>query len=468
MPPPNITGKLHLGHALFLTLQDILIRHHRIQGDTTLWLPGTDHAGLATHEKIINSLDSQTIDRRTYLEEGWKWKETHHSIITSQIKKMGASCDWSRERFTLDKDYEKSCISALKMCKDMLYFKDGQWYLNMQEAALELITAIENKEINIIPASETGQLLNFLKNIEPWCISRQIWWGQQLPIWFYGETICGDNYCIADNIQEASIILNISSENLKQCEDTLDTWFLSSLWPFATLGWPEKTKDYIDFYPAQLIETADDILFFWCARMLMMGKICTNKFPFKDIYLHGIIRDSKGRKMSKSLNNGIDPLDIIDKYGTDALRWALTTHTTAGQDMKISDQEFIAAKKFTNKLWQAGKFFYQHSQRTKYKPKQYSSSDYLKNFSNEYKSGINNYEFLQISTNLQFLFKHDFCDKWIEKNKQEIFKDNLELLQEGITIYSHFLKLFHPFIPFITEKIWEGFYDDSIMNQSTG
>ena len=377
---------------------------------------------------------------------------------------MGASCDWSRERFTLDKGYEKSCIEALKMCKNMLYFKDGQWYLNMQQAAQDLISAIEKKEINIIPASETGQLLNFLKNIEPWCISRQIWWGQQLPIWYYGKSISNDNYCIACGLEEASIILEIPPENLKQCEDTLDTWFLSSLWPFATLGWPEKTQDYMDFYPAQLIETADDILFFWCARMLMMGKICTTKFPFKDIYLHGIIRDSKGRKMSKSLNNGIDPLDIIDKYGTDALRWALATHTTAGQDMKISDQEFIAAKKFTNKLWQAGKFFYQHAQRTNFIPEKYFTSNYLKNFTTEYNSGLDNYEFLKTSTKLQFLFKHDFCDIWIEKNKKEIFNDNLNLLQEGITIYSHFLKLFHPFIPFITEKIWEAFYDESIMD----
>jgi valyl-tRNA synthetase len=207
MPPPNITGKLHLGHALFLTLQDILIRYHRIQGDSTLWLPGTDHAGLATHDKILQYFKNNGLsyDKNTYLEKGWDWKDEHHSIITSQIKKMGASCDWSRERFTLDTQYQNSCIEALKLCKDIIYYEDGQWFLDMKSFAQDLIFAIENKEINIIPATETGQLLNFLRNIEPWCISRQIWWGQQLPIYYAGDI---SNYCIASNRTEAAQILS--------------------------------------------------------------------------------------------------------------------------------------------------------------------------------------------------------------------------------------------------------------------
>jgi len=444
MPPPNITGKLHLGHALFLTLQDILTRYYRKLGYSTLWLPGTDHAGLATHEKIIGSLGS-SYTKEQYLEKGWEWKNHHHAIITSQIKKMGASCDWSRERFTLDAEYQKSTIEALKICheKKMLYKKDNQWYLDMSEPAKDLINAIEKNEISITPQSDTKQLLNFLYHIEPWCISRQIPWGQQIPIYSANH-----EYCIASHLGQAQELLKTSQAC--QDKDTLDTWFLSSLWPFATLGWPSQTEDYHKFYPAQLIETADDILFFWCARMLMMGKICTGIYPFKEIFLHGIIRDSKGRKMSKSLGNGIDPQDIIKDYGTDALRWALATHTMAGQDMKISQQDFIAAKKFTNKIWQAGRFFHQHCQNMEFTV---SPTHHLDEFEMIYRQHIENYEFLQASTKLQNSFKHDFCDTWIEQHKQSIFNQDSTTLSEGLSIYLKYLSLFEPFMPFICHKL---------------
>jgi valyl-tRNA synthetase len=244
----------------------------------------------------------------------------------------------------------------------------------------------------------------------------------------------------------------LKKKNIEQCDDTLDTWFLSSLWPFATLGWPDKTPDYNKFYPAQLIETADDILFFWCARMLMMGKLCTKQYPFKDIYLHGIIRDSKGKKMSKGLGNGIDPLTIIDKYGTDALRWALASHTTAGQDMKLSEEQFNASKKFMNKIWQAGRFFHQHATRLEIEYEATQNS-YLSNFKETYNEHLNNYDFLQASTKLQHKFKHEFCDIWIEKNKKAIFNNDIDKIKEGISIYLDFLKLFSPFIPFITYKL---------------
>lgn len=431
-----------------------------MKGKSTLWLPGTDHAGLSTDEKIQEyfSQIGITPTKEQYLEKAWQWKEKHHSIITSQIKKMGASCDWSRERFTLDEGSQKAATQALKICQqhNMLFEKEGQWYLDMSTLASNLAKDIRQNKITIIPNKETGQLLNFLDHIEPWCISRQIWWGQQIPIWKSNE-----NWCIAENISQAQAILN--NEEINQCADTFDTWFLSSLWPFSALGWPEKTQDYERFYPAQLIETADDILFFWCARMLMMGKLCTGQYPFDTIYLHGIIRDASGQKMSKSKGNGIDPLEIIDKYGTDALRWSLACHTSAAQDMKISEQDFIAAKKFTNKLWQAGRFFHLHSLQHSNTDTLASSHDWpaLIEFKSQYEKYLNEYDFLQAATKLQHLFKHEFCDHWIEQHKEKIFAGEEFCLKKGIAIYCDFLKMFHPFMPFITQKLWNYFHEEN-------
>lgn len=437
MPPPNITGKLHLGHALFLTIQDSIARYQALEGRDTLWLPGTDHAGLATHQKIIEQLPALHT-KEEYQNAAWQWTDTHRATITNQMRAMGASCDWSRERFTIDKEYQASTIEALRRCESLLYQKDGQWYLDMTNEAKLLIKAIECDDIDIEPIGDKKQLLNFLYNIEPWCISRQIPWGQTMPIWQLGA-----KHCIAATEEEAESLLGIGCT---QISDTFDTWFTSSLWPFATLGWPEKTSDYERYYPAQIIETADDILFFWCARMLMMGRICTGIYPFKKIYLHGIIRDKKGQKMSKSLGNGIDPLDIIDKYGADCLRWSLITHCYAGQDMKISEQDFLASSKFMNKIWQAGRFFDRYNTGFTYTEHQY-----------EFDFQLGDYQFAQNAQALQHLFKHDFCDKWIEDHKAAIQAGDQSIIDLGLSIYTDFLRIFYIFMPHMSSQLYYHF-----------
>lgn len=461
MPPPNITGQLHLGHALFLSLQDILIRYHRANGENTLWLPGTDHAGISIDEKMKQLFGEINPNNEQYFEKAWKWKETYHHRITNQIKSMGASCDWSLERFTLDEKYQKSTIKALQICHEekMLYKKDDNWYLDMSKLANELLQDLDKGIIKIEPLSGLNTLKNFLKNIEPWCISRQIRWGQKMPIFTNDK----NEIYIAASKDEA---MKMSENNfLKEETDTFDTWFNSSLWPFATLGWPENTKEYQTYYPASIIETADDIIFFWCARMLMMGKLCTGIYPFNKIYLHGIIRDDKGQKMSKSLGNGIDPLDITAQYGTDNLRWTLATQSTAGEDAKIGENNFKASSLFLNKLWQASKFILMNREKLNIKDKiELKNIQYipLKEFHSRYHNLLSDEKFLQCARELQHLFWHDFCDKWIEENKKAIFDGNSEIMQEGIAILEAFLILFHPFIPFITEKI-NSHLDDKLL-----
>jgi valyl-tRNA synthetase len=452
MPPPNITGQLHLGHALFLTLQDILTRYHRANGENTLWLPGTDHAGISIDEKMKQLFGQYHPSDEQYFKKAWLWKEKYHKRISTQIQSMGASCDWSYERFTLDENYQKSTTEALKIChkNNMLYRKDNNWYLDMSKLANDLLQDLDKGLIKIEPLSGLNTLKNFLKNIEPWCISRQIRWGQQMPIFTDNQ----NNIFIASSEKEAMEIFGNSE--LIQEKDTFDTWFNSSLWPFATLGWPEKTKEYETYYPASIIETADDIIFFWCARMLMMGKLCTGIYPFNKIYLHGIIRDEKGQKMSKSLGNGIDPLDITAQYGTDNLRWTLATQSTAGEDAKIGETNFKASSLFINKLWQASKFILMHKDKLNLQEKkELKDINYqaLKDFYPKYHHYLKEEKFLQCARELQHLFWHNFCDIWIEENKKEIFNSNHEALKEGIAILEAFLILFHPFIPFITEKI---------------
>lgn len=469
MPPPNITGKLHLGHSLFLTLQDILIRYHRMNGENTLWLPGTDHAGIATDLKIQEYFKSQnhTPTKDEFISKAWEWKEDFHHTITTQIKAMGASCDWSRERFTLDSDYLKSSTAALQLCNEqgLLYRKEGQWYLDMTHLAKELLSAIEDNTIAINIEGSKNTLIHFLKNIEPWCISRQIQWGQQIPI-FYNINNKSEYY-IAHTLEGACFSSNLEPNQLIQETDTLDTWFLSSLWPFATLGWPNKTQDYNTYYPSNIIETADDILFFWCARMLMMGKLCTDQWAFKTIYLHGIIRDKNGNKMSKSLGNGINPLDLIEEYGTDALRWTLAFHNTIDTDPKIDIQDFKTSYKLMNKIWQAGRFIINHCDRLEISKSDYGKISWqpIMDFKDRYHQLLDNEQFLTASTELYHLFKNEFCDKWIEENKRAIYDDNKEILIEGLCIYRQLLKYLHPFIPFITEKLWGELSDSELIGE---
>lgn len=469
MPPPNITGKLHLGHALFLTLQDTLTRYHRQCGEDTLWLPGTDHAGLATDAKIQDYFSSinKTPTKEEYLEKAWSWKDDFHLQITNQIKAMGASCDWSREKFTLDENYLKSSTFALNLCKEagILYQKENQWYLDMSDLAKELLLALNEGEIKIEPESGANTLKHFLNNIEPWCISRQILWGQQIPI-FYAKND-SNQYWLAHTIDEATLISGLTCDELIQDSDTLDTWFLSSLWPFATLGWPNNTDDYHKYYPANIIETADDIIFFWCARMLMMGKLCTQQWAFKKIYLHGIIRDANGIKMAKGLGNGIDPLEIIEEYGCDSLRWTLASKCNAGHDSKIAMDDIKSSSQFMNKLWQSGRFILGHCSKMNLSEKDLEDISWkpLDDFEKNYHIYLQNEQFLQASTELQFLFKHEFCDKWIEQNKSFLYDNNIQIAKEGLTIFKRLLLLFHPFIPFITEKLYQEFSDQLLIGQ---
>ena len=436
MPPPNITGQLHMGHAIFITLQDILIRYHRMIGDDTIWIPGTDHAGIATQDKILENLKKLGIsnpNKEEFLQYAAEWKKTTHSTITTQIRKLGASCDWSRERFTLDEQYSKSVQYAFKKCKDLLYHEDGQWYLNMKPLAQSILEEYYAGNITIIPEYSGKTFCHFLENIEPWCISRQIWWGHQMPI----------------------------------CDDVFDTWFSSALWPFAILGWPDITPDFERYYPANIIETADDILFFWCARMLMMGKYLTGILPFKTIYLHGIIRDKHGRKMSKSLNNGIDPLDIISKYGCDTLRFTLAEDTMPAQDTKMKMEKIDASKKFMNKLWQASRFCLRFEFERDMNAKPIHENDLkmlemFQDFSSRYKCCLDNYEFKQATIELRKIFKDTFCDWYIEDMKKRIDTNSYSCM---MNIFEKILIYFHPFIPFITEQIWSSFHDDLLIDQ---
>lgn len=463
MPPPNITGKLHIGHALFLSIQDALTRYYRKSGYETLWLPGTDHAGLATHEKIIESFQNAEFSDDDYLIRGEELKQTHQSKIIQQIQRTGASCDFSRLSYTMDDNFKQAAIHALKELDDqgLLYQKDGQWYISMGEMAKQLLSDIQAGLFIINDITQLNKLMPMLEHSEDWCISRQIKWGLRLPIYIDQN----HKHHIFDNDEEA---FNQLPAGFIKETSTFDTWFTSSLWPFATLGWPNQTDDYKKFYPAQIIETGADILFFWCARMLMMGKKITGIYPFKEIYLHGICRDSQGRKMSKSLGNGIDPLDIIDKYGTDALRFALLSKAT-NKDMKMADNDFLNASKFINKIWQSFRFIDMHMSQnnTSYALNDNGAfSEHLNDLKLQFQTAMENRDFLNITRDIQYSYKHHFCDEWIEQNKKAIFAGDHSILQHGLFILISYMELLHCFMPFITTYITEHFgFNDIISTQ---
>lgn len=456
MPPPNITGQLHLGHSLFLTIQDIKTRFNTIIGNNTLWIPGTDHAGLATHEKIILSMKKKQIDLNNsslYFEEAEKWKEFYQNRIKNQIFRMGAACNWEKERFTLDEQYINSSLKAFDICYEnkMLYRKDDQYYLDMTKLAKDLLKDLKNGKIKITPESGKNTLISFLDNIEPWCISRQIPWGLPIPIAY-------------NPLEERTAHLKDINSNesgwIKE-DMTFDTWFLSSLWPAAILGWPNNTKDFENFYPCSWLETGDDIIFFWCARMLMMCKLITGKYPFNKIYLHGIIRDKNNKKMSKSLGNGIDPLTCIETHGTDCLRWTLCNHTEPGLDIKFNNEWLNEEKKFINKIWQAARFIDMHTHFIDNK-KQIKEgifiSEEMDKITEIWYDLLSKDKFSQCSRQLQIHFRTYFCDYWIEKNKKELWNENNDIAIEGLMILSRYLILFNPFIPFITTSIDENIF----------
>ena len=654
MPPPNITGQLHMGHALDNTLQDILIRFRRMQGYSTLWMPGTDHASIATEAKIVEAMrkegiTKEDIGREAFLKRAWEWKNTYGNRITSQLRKMGSSCDWERERFTMDEGcskavkevfvrlYEKGLIyrgeriiNWCPHCKTSIsdaevtyeekngYFwhfryplKDGsgylelattrpetmmgdtavavhpdderykhligktvilplmnreipivadnyvemdfgtgvvkttpahdpndfevglrhnlpiinvmtdeaiinenggkyvgldrykareaivkdmeeqgylvkvepmkhnvgscyrcnsvvepriskQWFVNMEPLAKPAVDAVKNGDIKMIPARFEKTYYNWMENIKDWCISRQLWWGHRIPAWYCED--CGE---IIVSKEEPTSCPKCNSKALKQDEDTLDTWFSSALWPFSTLGWPENNEALNYFYPTQTLVTGYDIIFFWVARMIFSGLEYTGKPPFNTVLFHGIVRDSQGRKMSKSLGNGIDPLEEIEKYGADALRFTLATGNSPGNDMRYSPEKVEASRNFANKIWNAARFLqmnFDGTEKAPYIPDTLKIEDkwILSKFNKIVAEVTDNLEKFELGLAVAKLYDFIwdvFCDWYIELCKIRLNGDNLEEKETAkavlIYVFSSTMQLLHPFMPFVTEEIWQ-------------
>ena len=668
IPPPNITGKLHMGHALDETLQDILIRYKRMQGFNTLWVPGTDHASIATEAKIVEKLKAEGITkedlgREGFLKRAWEWKEEYGGTILNQLKKLGCSCDWSRERFTMDEGlsnavtevfidlYNKGLIykgkrminwcpycntsisdaeveyeeepthlwyvkypvkgeegkfvivattrpetmlgdtgiavhpdderykdlvgktvilpimnkeipiiaddfvekefgtgavkltpahdpndyqAALKHNLEIIPVfdeefkmnnlvpeykgmdmyearekiverlqKEGylvkiedynhnvgkcyrchhtiephiseQWFVKMEPLAKPAIEAVRTGKVEFVPERFDKIYYNWMENIQDWCISRQLWWGHRIPAYYCQE--CGE---VIVSKEEPHKCTKCGSTNLKQDEDTLDTWFSSALWPFSTLGWPEQTEDYKYFYPTSTLVTGYDIIFFWVARMIFSALEHTGQVPFDKVFIHGIVRDSLGRKMSKSLGNGIDPLEIIAKYGTDALRFSLVLGISPGNDIRYMPEKLESASNFANKLWNASKFVLSNMPEDGSKLAEdklpanlcYEDKWILSKLNKLVKEVTNNLENFELGIATQKVYDfiwNEFCDWYIEMVKSRLYDENCTTkfaAQYTLNkVLKDSLKLLHPVMPFVTEKIYMQLYhnDESIM-----
>jgi len=655
MPPPNVTGTLHMGHALNNTIQDILIRYKRMQGFEALWLPGTDHASISTEAKVVEKLKSEgkskeELGREKFLEESWEWTKVYGGRIKNQLKKLGVSCDWSRERFTLDEHmnkavtemfvrlYEKGLIyrgdriinwcpnchtaisdaevehedthrymyyiryplkdendgiiiattrpetmfgdlaiavnpnderykeyigktailplsnreipiiadeyvemdfgtGALKITpshdpndfevgerhnlghlivldedarinenggiyegldrfdarkkvvedlKEQGYLIDikeyenavghcercktviepiisKQWFVKMEPLAKPAIDAYNNGELKFIPDRFGKVYLHWLENIRDWCISRQLWWGHRLPV-YYCES-CGEVIVSRDEVDKCSVC---GSSNIRQDTDTLDTWFSSGLWPFSTLGWPDKTPDLEYFFPTDTLVTGYDIIFFWVIRMVVTSLSEMGQVPFKDVFLTGLVRDSQGRKMSKSLGNGIDPLEIIDEYGADALRFTLVTGNSPGNDMRFYTERVEANRNFANKLWNASRFLLMNleenfSSLSDEEMELVDEDKWIITKLNEIIPQINDnldkYELGLAAEKIYNFLWEDYCDWYIEMVKTRLYGEdglNKKTAQTVLLrVLKEILKLLHPFMPFITEEIWQ-------------
>ena len=659
MPPPNITGQLHMGHALDNTLQDILIRFKRMQGYNALWQPGTDHASIATEVKVTNKLKEEGIDkeelgREGFLKRTWEWKEEYGGRIVSQLKKLGSSADWDRERFTMDEGcskavqevfirlYEKGyiyqgsriinwcpvcqtsisdaeveyedqaghfwhinypivgtdkCIeiattrpetmlgdTAIAVHPDDERYKDlvgkmvllpivnkeipivadsyvdkefgtgavkitpahdpndfevgkrhnleeinilnddgtinenggkfagmdryearkaivkeleeegylvrieahehnvgthdrchttvepmvkKQWFVKMSEMAKPAIEAVKNGDLRFVPGHFDRTYLHWLENIRDWCISRQLWWGHRIPAYYCDE--CGE---IVVAKEMPSVCPKCGCTHFTQDEDTLDTWFSSALWPFSTLGWPEKTEDLDYFYPTNVLVTGYDIIFFWVIRMVFSGYEQTGKCPFSDVLIHGLVRDEQGRKMSKSLGNGIDPLEIIEQYGADALRLTLVTGNAPGNDMRYSEKKIIASRNFANKVWNASRFMLMNIEKADLSnvsladltPADKWILSKANSMVKEVTDNMEKYDFGVAVAKLNDFIWEEFCDWYIEMVKPRLYNEEdttkaaaLFTLKKVLTIS---LKLLHPYMPFITEEIFCSLQDE--------
>ncbi|MGL4985532.1 MAG: valine--tRNA ligase [Treponemataceae bacterium] len=663
IPPPNVTGVLHMGHGLNNTLQDIVVRYHRMKGENTLWVPGTDHAGIATHNVVERRLKAEgksrhDLGREDFIKKTWAVKNEHHEIITKQLKKIGASVDWSRERFTLDEGlsvavrdvfvtlYERgliyrghylvnwcsSCGTALAddeveheeknnfmyhlfyeiegqnerleiattrpetllgdtavavhpederykhligknvklpltdktipiiadtyvekdfgtgvvkitpahdpndwevgkrynlpvinilntngtlnaevpakyqglsikearkavladleeiglfkekkeiknsvghcyRCNTIVEpFLSEQWFVKMKPLADKALSAWKKGEIVFYPKKWENTYSHWMEGIRDWCISRQLWWGHRIPVWYCA---CGEMIVSRDVPQSCP---KCQSENLTQDSDVLDTWFSSWLWPFSTLGWPQKTSDLETFYPTSALVTAYDIIFFWVSRMVMAGLEFTNQVPFKDIYIHGLVRDKKGRKMSKSLGNGLDPLEIIDEYGSDALKFTLGFLCAQGQDILIDNESFKLGSRFANKIWNASRYILLNldgrdlitinfdgctekgdsSGLTELDRWIYSRLNYC---AKAVSVALENYRYNDGAQALYEFFWNDFCDWYVEATKLSFRHGDDHEKNRAITVLLHILeeslRLLHPYLPFVTEEIYQ-------------
>ena len=655
MPPPNVTGQLHMGHALDNTMQDILIRYKRMQGYNALWQPGTDHAAIATEVKVIQKLKEQGIDkndigREEFLKHAWEWKEEYGGRIVNQLKKLGSSADWDRERFTMDEGCSKAVeevfvklynkgyiykgsriINWCPVCKTSIsdaevehVDQDGffwhinypivgeegrfveiattrpetllgdtavavnpederyqdlvgkmlklpltdreipviadsyvdkefgtgcvkitpahdpndfevgkrhnlpeinimnddatinelggkyagmdryearkamvadldalgllvkvvphthsvgthdrckttvepmikpQWFVKMQEMAKPAVEALKKNELNFVPDRFDKIYLHWLENSRDWCISRQLWWGHRIPAYYCDE--CGE-VVVAKEMPK--VCPKCGCTHFKQDEDTLDTWFSSALWPFSTLGWPDKTEDFDYFYPTDVLVTGYDIIFFWVIRMVFSAIEQTGKVPFHHVLIHGLVRDSQGRKMSKSLGNGIDPLEIIDQYGADALRLTLITGNAPGNDMRFYMERVEASRNFANKVWNASRFIMMNLEKAEVPgemPKdQLTAADKwilskVNTLAKEVTENMDKYELgIAVQKVYDFIWE-EFCDWYIEMVKPRLYNDGDTTKSAALwtlkTVLVNALKLLHPYMPFITEEIF--------------
>ena len=669
MPPPNITGKLHMGHALDNTMQDILIRFKRMQGFEALWVPGTDHASISTEVKVTDALKKEGIDkhelgREGFLKRTWEWKKEYGGTITSQLRKIGSSCDWDRERFTMDEGcseavqtvfinlYNKGLIykgsrivnwcpvcntsisdaeveheeqdghfwhinypiadeegrfveiattrpetllgdSALAVNPDDDRYKDligkmvklpltdreipiiadsyvdkefgtgvvkitpahdpndfevgkrhnlpeinilnddatinnlggkyagmdryearkamvedldklgllvkvedhvhnvgthdrckttvepmikQQWFVKMDELIKPAVEGVKNGDIELMPASMDKTYFNWTDNIRDWCISRQLWWGHRIPAYYCED--CGEMVVSKDEVCSCPKC----GGKMKQDPDTLDTWFSSALWPFSTLGWPEKTEELEYFYPTDVLVTGYDIIFFWVIRMIFSGYEHMGKKPFGKVLFHGLVRDSQGRKMSKSLGNGIDPLEVIDKYGADALRYTLITGNAPGNDMRFYWERVEASRNFANKVWNASRFIMMNDpdnkiKATDEKPANLTAADKwilskMNSLIKEVTDNMEKYDLGIAVAKLNDFIWEEFCDWYIEMVKPRLYNDEDTTKTAAIwtlkKVLIDALKLLHPYMPFITEEIFCNIQDEeeSIMISS--
>ena len=657
LPPPNVTGQLHMGHALDNTLQDILIRTKRMQGYNVLWMPGTDHAGIATQVKVEENImktegkSRHDLGREEFLKRVWEWKQEYGSTIVKQIRSLGASCDWTRERFTLDEGYHDAvlkvfvalyekgliyrgeritnwcpnCLTALSdievehedenghlwhikypvigeedtfltvattrpetmfgdvavavnpnderyahlVGKELLLpfvnrhipiiadeyvdqsfgtgcvkitpahdpndFEMGQrhnlesivvmnpdgtmnagaghfvnmprelarkqvvaeleaqgllekvddhghsvghcsrcnttvepmvskqWFVSMEPLAKPALEVVRDKSIEFVPERFTKTYTNWLESIRDWCISRQLWWGHRIPAWYCQD--CGETIVTADTLTECPHCHG----KVEQDPDVLDTWFSSALWPFATMGWPENTEEVKHWYPTSVMVTGYDIIFFWVARMIFMGLEFKEEIPFKHVFIHGLVRDSQGRKMSKSLGNGINPLEVIDEYGADALRFTLVTGNTPGNDMRFYMERVEANRNFANKIWNASKFVLMNLEGfdESFVP---SAEDYTladKWILEEYNKTVTNitnnldkFELGEAASAVYDFIWNTYCDWYIELAKPRLYnkeggRDRQTVQYLLVSILRHMMELLHPFMPFVTEHIWQ-------------